>query len=80
MHLHIQTVRRWLACKRFQRNAAAQRPRPNKLDAFKPALARWLETHPFKATQLFHKLREQGYGGGYLIVKDHVCRIRPSYT
>ena len=80
MHLHIQTVRRWLAHERFQRSAAAERPRPSKLDAFKPALARWLETHPFTATQLFHKLREQGYGGGYSIVKDHVRRIRPSKT
>ena len=80
MHLHIQTVRRWLAHERSQRGAAAERPRPSKLDAFKPALARWLETHPFTATQLFHKLREQGYGGGYSIVKDHVRRIRPSKT
>ncbi len=80
LHLHIQTVRRWLAHERFQRSAAAQRPRPSKLDAFKPALARWLETHPFTAMQLFHKLREQGYGGGYSIVKDHVRRLRPSTT
>ena len=67
LHLHIQTVRLWLARERFRPSAAAARPRPSKLDAFKPALARWLETHPFSAMQLFHKLREQGYAGGYSI-------------
>ena len=78
MHLHIQTVRLWLARERFQRSGAAQQPRPSKLDAFKPALARWLDSHPFTAMQLFHKLREQGYSGGYSVVKVHVRRIRPS--
>ncbi len=80
MNLHIQTVRLWLARERFNRSAAAQQPRPSKLDAFKPALVRWLDSHPFTAMQLFHKLREQGYSGGYSIVKDHVRRIRPSKT
>jgi len=80
MHLHIQTVRLWLARERFQRSGAAQQPRPSKLDAFKPALARWLDSHPFTAMQLFHKLREQGYSGGYSVVKVHVRRIRPSKT
>jgi transposase/DUF971 family protein len=80
MNLHIQTVRGWLARKRFTRSEAAQRPRPSKLDAHKPALARWLDSHPFTAMQLFHKLREQGYSGGYSMVKDHVRRIRPSTT
>jgi transposase/DUF971 family protein len=78
--LHIQTVRLWLSRERFKRSAAAQRPRPSKLDAHKPALARWLDSHPFSAMQLLHKLREQGYSGGYSIVKDHVRRIRPSTT
>ena len=80
MNLHIQTVRVWLARERFTRSAAAQRPRPSKLDAHKPALARWLDSHPFTAMQLFHKLREQGYSGGYSMVKDHVRGIRPSTT
>lgn len=76
--LHIQTVRLWLARERFERSAAAQRPRPSKLDAHKGALVRWLESHPFTAMQLFHKLREQGYTGGYSIVKDYVRHIRPN--
>ena len=78
--LHIQTVRLWLARERYERSAAAQRPRPSKLDAHKGALVRWLDGHPFTAMQLFHKLREQGYTGGYSILKDYVRQIRPPKT
>ena len=77
LQLHVQTVRLWMDRERFVRSAAASRPRPSKLDAFKPAVARWLDTHPFTAMQLFHKLREEGYTGGYSILKDHVRGIRP---
>jgi transposase/DUF971 family protein len=79
-NLHVQTVRHWLARERFERCKAAGRPRPSKLDPFKPALARWLQTHAFTSMQLFTKLREQGYEGGYSIVKDYVRGIRPPKT
>jgi len=39
LDLHIQTVRLWLARERFTRSAAAERPRPSKLDAHKRALS-----------------------------------------
>jgi transposase len=80
LHLHIQTVRLWLSRERFTRSAGAQRPRRSKLDAHKGALVRWLDGHPFTAMQLFHKLRDQGYTGGYSIVKDYVRSIRPVKT
>lgn len=35
--------------------------------------------HPFTAMQLWHKVREQGYTGGYSILKDHVRRVRPRH-
>ncbi len=77
LNLHVQTVRRWLALERYERSRGADAPRPSKLDAYKGALARWLDAHPFTAMQLWHKLREQGYAGGYSILKDHVRRVRP---
>jgi transposase len=76
--LHIQTVRKWIARERYERSGGAQRSRHSKLDAHKGAVVRWLDSHPFTAMQLFHKLREQGYAGGYSIIKDYVRRIRPN--
>lgn len=80
LDLHIQTVRKWLPRERYERSRGAQRPRPSKLDPYRGAIARWLDGHPFTAMQLFHRLREQGYAGGYSILKDHVRRIRPNTT
>ena len=36
-----------------------------------------LETHPYTAVQIFQRLREDGFDGGYTIVKDYVRKIRP---
>lgn len=80
MNLHVQTVRQWLARERYERSFGAQRARQSKLDPYKGALVRWIDGHPFTAMQLWHKLREQGYAGGYSIVKDYLRRIRPNRT
>lgn len=77
LQLHVQTVRRWQAQEKYARSQAAQVPRPSKLDVHKPAIARWLEAHPFTAMQLWQKVRERGYTGGYSILKDYVRRVRP---
>ena len=60
LQLHVQTVRRWQAQEKYVRSQAAQVPRASKLDVHKPAIARWLETHPFTAMQLWKKVRERG--------------------
>jgi transposase len=78
LQLHVQTVRLWLARENYRRSGGTQRA--SKLDAHKGAIVRWLDAHPYSATQLFHKLREQGYAGGYSILKEYVRRIRPSRT
>ncbi len=71
-----RTVVKWLARERFsQRKAAA---RSSKLDPFKTEIARLLESHPFTAAQVLMRIREQGFAGGYSIVKDYVRGIRPS--
>jgi transposase len=78
LHLHHTTVARWLAKAHYLPRQAPKRT--SKLDPYKPQLIRWLETHPYSATQVFLRLREMGYGGGITIVRDYVHKVRPPRT
>ena len=78
LHLDERTVARWLAAGKFQPRQVA--PRPSKLDPYKPQIVRWLESHPYTATQIFLRLRESGYTGGITIVKEYVHQVRPPRT
>jgi len=78
LHLDERTVARWLAAEKFQPRRAA--PRSSKLDPYKPQIVRWLASHPYRATQIFQRLREGGYPGGITIVKDYLRHIRPPRT
>jgi transposase len=73
--LDPRTVARWLAEKRFRPRKPAHRP--SKLDPFKDSIVRMLEAHPYTAIQIFHRLREEGFHGGYSILKDFVRKVRP---
>ena len=75
MDMDVRTVARWLAEQKFRQRKSV--PRPSKLDPFKKQIVRWLESHPYTATQIFQRLRESGYGGGISIVKDYVHQVRP---
>ena len=72
--LDPRTVRKYLNGRYKQRKSPS---RQSKLDPFKPHMVRMLETHPYSATQIFQKLQEMGFDGGYTIVKEHVRKIRP---
>ena len=78
--LHRQTVGVWLARERYQRSSGAHKPRRSKLDPYRSAIARFIDAYPLSAMQVWYKLKEQGYDGGYSIVKDYVRRIRPNRT
>ena len=65
-----RTVGKWLARERFCQRKAS--PRVSKLDPFKNEITRMLQAHPFTAAQILVRIREQGYAGGYSIVKDYV--------
>ncbi len=78
--LHRQTVSAWLARERYERSRGAGKPRRSKLDAYRAAIARFIDAYPLTAMQVWYKLKEQGYDGGYSIVKDYVRRIRPNRT
>ena len=73
--LHEQTVVKWLACEQFHPRQSA--PRSSRLDPFKDQVIRLLETHPYSAQQIYQRLRESGFEGGFTIVKDYVRRVRP---
>lgn len=76
--LHWETVSKWLKCPRYERRACPpQTRRLSKLAPFKDAVVRLLHSHPYTSAQLLPRLREQGYAGGYSILKDFVRQIRP---
>jgi transposase len=78
LHLSPRTVGRWLAEDKFRQRRTP--PRPSKLDPFKGQIVRWLQTHPYTATQVYLRLQEAGFGGGMSIVKEYVRQIRPPRT
>lgn len=73
--VHAQTVAKWV--KRSQFRARQSAPRISRLDPFKAQIVRLLETHPYGAQQIFQRLREEGFGGGFTILKNYVRKVRP---
>jgi len=71
-----RTVSRWLNADKFKQREIV--PRPSKIDPFKGQIVRWLQMHPYTATQIFLRLRENGYTGGITLVKDYVHHVRPA--
>ena len=75
LELDPRTVEDWLAQPHFRARRAT--PKPSKLDPFKPTILRLLEHHPYTTTQIFHRLQEDGYHGGFSILKEYVRIVRP---
>ena len=75
LSLDLRTVEKWLEEKQFKQRKSSSRP--SKLDPFKPAIVQMLETHPYSAKQVFQRIQEEGFIGGYTIVKDYVRKMRP---
>ena len=73
--LDPRTVEYWLHQSNFQPRKTAIKK--SKLDSFKPIIIRLLETHPYSATQVFQRIKEDGYQGGITILRDFVQKIRP---
>ena len=76
--LDQRTVARWANEKRYQPKKLTQRK--SKLDPFKNDILRMLEKHPYTATQIVQRIRENGFTGGKTIVEDYVRRVRPPKT
>jgi len=75
LHLDPKTVERWIEQPTYQQRQATRRA--SKLDSFRGQIAALLERHPYSAQQLLQQLRQQGYAGGYTILKDFVRQVRP---
>jgi transposase len=73
--LDPRTVAKWLAHGQFCRRKSVARP--SKLDPFKKDIRRMLENHPYSAAQILQRIGEQGFDGGYTIVKEYVRKLRP---
>ena len=65
-----RTVRKLLNQKRYCPRKSSRQS--SKLDPFKDHIIRLLETHSYSATQIFQRLREENFDGGYTIVK-RIC-------
>jgi transposase len=70
-----RTVRRCLAAKQYQPRKSVKRP--SVLDPFRDTVVRMVESYPYSAQQIYQRLREEGYSGGYTVVKKLVRKIRP---
>lgn len=78
LELDPRTVANWLTQKQFRPRKPVRRP--SKLDPFKDSIVRMLETHPYSAAQILQKIREEGFNGGYTILKDYIQKVRPMRT
>ena len=75
LELDPRTVSNWLKEKHFRQRSPVFRK--SKLDPFKDSIIAMLEAHPYTAAQILQRVREDGFDGGYTILKDYVHKIRP---
>ena len=75
LQLDPKTVAKWIDQPTYQSRPKTKRP--SKLDSFKGQISALLERHPYTAQQLLQQLRQQGYTGGYSILKEFVRQVRP---
>jgi transposase len=75
LDLDYRTVEKWLDKKHYEQRKSP--PRASKLDPFKGQIVRMLETYPYSAAQIFQRIREDNFDGGYTIVKEYVRKVRP---
>lgn len=75
LDLDPKTVANWIERTTYQQRQGARRP--SKLDSFKDQIKTLVERHPYTAQQILQQLEQQGYTGGYSILKDFVRQVRP---
>jgi len=74
--LNIKTVTCWLQTETFHHRK--RKAQGWKLDPFKDTIRRLVNQHPFTGRQIMRTLVEQGYCGGYTILKDYLRLVRPT--
>ena len=78
MGLSYKTVNKWLNENRYRMRKSSERS--SKLDPFKNQILQMLEKYPYSAAQILLRIKENGFDGGYTIVKDYVRKVRPPKT
>lgn len=74
LNMDSRTVEKWLNQPRYCHRKPARRP--SKLDPYKDQILRMLEFYPYTAMQIFQRIGQDGFDGGYTIVKDYVRKVR----
>lgn len=73
--LDQRTVAKWLNEAHFKPRKTGTRK--SKLDPYKKDIVRLLETYPYTATQIWQRVKEQGFTGSYSMIKRYVRKVRP---
>lgn len=76
LKLDVKTVRKWASPNAYQK--APLPKRASQLDPFKGEIIRLLERHDYSAQQVYQRIKESGYKGGYWIAKEFVRQVRPT--
>lgn len=74
--LDERTVKLWIAAKQFSPRKSVIRP--SLLDPFKDTVVKMIESYQYTAQQVYQRIQEEGYTGGYTVVKKFVRKIRPT--
>jgi len=75
LNLDPKTVEKWVDQPRYELRKSSKRA--SKLDPFKGQIVAMLERHPYTGQQLLQRIHQQGYAGGYSILKEFVRQVRP---
>jgi len=75
LHLDPKTVEKWVEQPRYLPRQGSKGP--SKLDPFKGQIVALLERHPYTAQQILQRIREEGFAGGYTVLKDFIRQVRP---
>jgi transposase len=76
LHLAARTVKKYLVT---PVPSPVRRPRPSKLDPFKPLISELLEQDPHApGAVILQRLQAGGYSGGHTILRDHLQKVRVS--
>ena len=76
----LHTVQRYARAATWQELADGRwkKPRPSKLDPFKPYLDQHADASRGSITRLFKEITALGYDGSYPVVRDYLTRHRPA--